>query len=284
MYTYLLIVNVSGNIEDGEEDKIDIYSSYEKAKEEGLKFLTRKLNCYSSEVNKTIADCIKEGALYYEFKIIEKDVSYAEKFDKKIEIFDKIEKLLIYEPTEKEYLLDYKGKVKDIVLEYKSKNNHLLAQNHLYMKPNDLKKEAGTKFKVGDLVKIVKPSITGGDLAYCYYPEYSKVYVVRFLPRRVEGQKYLRNTYLLSEIKDEDFAPGIYTWEFHEEQLKKYEGKIKENSPIDVLRKIILGEIKVDKDTWHKLKNGIISFRDKDKDKNNYYKKVLNLKGKNYEK
>lgn len=277
MKIYLLNVKVYNYKETVAEDEyIEVFSNFERAKEYGLNFIKRQLDFYCR--NKSITQSIKDENVDFDFRIIEEDIEYAEKFDKKLEFHEEIEGYLKYEPTHKEYVLDHTGKITDIILEYLPNQQEVRGYNHLYMKPNDLNENAGKKFKIGDIVKIVKyNTMQNNEITYQYYPEYSDLYVIRYLPRRTEGQKYLRNTYALSEIKDEDYAPGIYTKEFHEEQIEKYEGVIEKNSPIDVLRKIYTNEIEIDYETWKKLKNGIISFRDKDKNENKYYKKVLNV-------
>ena len=263
-----------------ENEYIEVFKNFEKARNYGLEFLNKELEFYCKDINKSIKQALREEKIDYIFRITEEDIEYAENFNQKLEVFEEIEKLLIYEPTHKEFILDYTGEITNICIKYLSNQKETIGRNSLYLKPNDLLPDAGTKFKVGDLVKIVKQKLMIDDISYSYYPEYSIVYVVRSLPRRIKGQKYLRNTYALSEIKNNSISSGIYTWEFHEEQIAKYNGKIEENSPIDVLRKIIKKEIKVNREIWYGLKNGTISLRQQDKDKSNYYKKVLNIQQK----
>ena len=280
MKIYLLQVKTYDYIDETEDEYIEIFRTFERAKCYGLEFLNQKLESYCKDLNKSIKQALKEEKIDYDFKIIEEDIEYAEDFNRALDICEEIEELLIYEPTHKEFILDYTGEITNICIRYFPNQKETKWRNCLYLKPNDLLPKAGTKFKVGDLVKIIKPNSRLEDISYEHYSEYSDVYVVRFLPRRIENQKYLRNTYALSEIKDDNYAPGIYTWEFHEEQIAEYDESIKENSPIDVLRKIIKKEIKISRETWEKLKNGTISLREEDKNKSNYYKKVLNLKEK----
>lgn len=277
MKTYLLQVKTYDYINETENEYIEIFNTFKRAKRYGLEFLVENLELYAKDINKSIRQAIKEEKIDYDFRIIEEDIDYAEDFNQTLDICEEIEELLIYEPTHKEFILDYTGEITNICIRYLPNQKETKWRNCLYLKPNDLLPKAGTKFKVGDLVKIIKPNGRLEDISYEHYSEYSDVYVVRFLPRRIENQKYLRNTYALSEIKDDNYAPGIYTWEFHEEQIAEYDESIKENSPIDVLRKIIKKELKISRETWEKLKNGTISLREEDKNKSNYYKKVLNL-------
>ena len=280
MKTYLLNVKVYDYTDETEDEYIEVFSNFERAKKYGLEFLNKKLQFYCKYINKSVKQALKEEKIDYDFRIIEEDLEYAEKFNQKLDILEEIEELLVYEPTHKEFILDYTGEITNICIRYLPNQEETKGRNSLYLKPNDLLPDAGTKFKIGDLVKIVNRT---DDISYSCYPDYSDIYVVRFLPRRIEGQKYLRNTYALSEITNDNLSPGIYTWEFHEEQIAEYDGKVEENSPIDVLRKIIKKEIKVNRETWDGLKNGTISLRKQDKNKNNYYEKVLNLQ-KNKEK
>lgn len=281
MKIYLLSTKVYNYAKDELEDEYsEVFSSFERAKEYGLEFVNKNLSYYCKNKNKSIEQCIKDEKVDFDFRIIEEDIEYAEKFDKQIDyFFAEIEDYLVYEPTHKKYILDYKGNVTDICLMYLPNQKEVLSYNHLYMKPGDLDKDAGTKFKVGDIVKLAKTKARYLD-DYTYHDygaTYSELYVVRYLPRRVEGQKYLRNTYALAEILDEDYAPGVYTKEFHEEQIAKYEGEVEENSPLDILRRIFTNQLEVDDETWSKLKYGMISFREQDKNNSNYYKKRLKL-------
>ncbi len=276
MKTYLLLAKVYAYREDVIEDEYEeVFSNFERAKEFGLNFITKKLYSFCKDKNQSVNQCIKDELVDYDFRVIEEDIEYAEKFDKTLDIFEEIEELLIYEPTHKEYILDYLGRTTNICIRYLPNQKEVVGHNSLYLKPNDLLKNAGTKFKVGDVVKIIKPNNKLEDLSYYDYSENNNIYVVRFLPRKIEGQKYLRNTYALSEVVEENYSPGIYTWEYHEEQIALYDGEIEKNSPIDVLRKILKREIRINRDTWNKLKCGQISLREQDKNKSNYYKKVL---------
>ncbi len=277
MKTYLLQVYIYDYFDDSDDEYIEVFNTYDKAKSYGLEFLEEGLKSSCENMKKSIKQALRERKIDYDFSITEEDLEYAEKFDHELEPCQEIENLLIYEPTHKEFILDYTGKITNICIRYLPNQKETKNSNSLYLKPNDLLPTAGTKFEIGDLVKVVKPNKRMEDLSYEFYPEYSDVYVVRFLPRRKKGQKYLRNTYALSEIKNDNYAPGIYTWEFHEEQIAKYDGEIEENSPIDVLQKILKKEIKVNRETWDDLKYGMISLREEDKNKSNYYKKVLNL-------
>ncbi len=277
MKTYLLQIKTYDYSDETDDEYIEIFNTFERAKSYGLEFLTHELESYCKDINKSIKQALKEYKIDYDFRITEEDIEYAENFKKKLEFEEEIEELLIYEPTHKEFILDYTGEITNICIRYLFNQKETKWRNCVYLKPNDLLPNAGTKFKIGDLVKIVKPNKRMEDCSYNEHPEYSDVYVVRYLPRRIEGQKYLRNTYALSEISDDNYAPGIYTWEFHEEQMAEYDEEIEENSPIDVLRKIIKKEIKVNRETWDNLKYGVISFKDEDKRKSNYYKKVLKL-------
>ena len=285
MKTYLLLAKVYNYGTDIIEDEFkEMFSDFKRAKEYGLLFIIKKLSSYCKYSNKSLKQCIKDNLIDYDFRIVEEDIEYAEKFDKKIDILEEIENLLIYEPTHKEYILDYTGEITNICIKYLPNQREMIGHNHLYIKPNDLLENAGKKFKVGDIVKITKFNERDTDLSYYNYNnEAENIFVVRYLPRRKEGQKYLRNTYALSNIKNNGYAPGIYTWEYHEEQISLYDGEIKENSPIDVLRKIIKNEIKINEETWDRLKNGLISFREQDIKEDNYYKNILKLGGKENE-
>lgn len=82
------------------------------------------------------------------------------------------------------------------------------------------------------------------------------IYIVRYLPRRVEGQLYFNNTYALLSI----YPDGLFTFEWEEKDIEKYEGNIEPDSPIGLLQRIIKGDLKVTRQLWLDMKNGQISF------------------------
>lgn len=63
-----------------------------------------------------------------------------------------------------------------------------------------------------------------------------KLYVVRWLPRRKEGQKYFENTYaLISNYNEDKYIKGLFTFEQYERDIELYEGKLNESSHIGFL-------------------------------------------------
>ena len=248
---YLLKVKIYFYFEKKQSEKVEVFSSYEKAKNSGILFMKKEIENFYKDCNKTIDELISEHTLGYEFSIIEENLQYAENFTRELDFLEDIENILDLEPTHKEYVLDYKGNILNIGLEYKVKQEDPKFLSSIYITEKDLLKEAETKFKIGDIVKVTKRN---ENLAYYEYYNYSDLYVVKHIPKKNTNQKYIKNTYGLSEISSYDFAPGIYTKGFHEEQLEKYKGKIEENSPIDFLSKILKGDIKIDNKNWKKLK------------------------------
>lgn len=122
------------------------------------------------------------------------------------------------------------------------------------IEPEDEMKEAGTKFKIGDIVTVKENKYE--DDRY-YDPE--RLYVVRYLPRREEGQLYFRNTYALIS----NYHEGLFTFEWHEKEIEKYEGTVDNNSAIGILQKIVKGELKVSQELWDDLKIGKILLDDR---------------------
>ena len=239
------------NIDENDYDT-EVYLSLEKAVEEGKYFLSKHKD--------------DEGFRDYSFTVTETDPDYASKFDAEdlgINIIKK-EKFGKYEPTHIIYYYDIDGNFLYKYLEYRDNQR----KHHCSFKvfPED-KEDAGQKFKIGDIVRV-KP--VDKEEYYCSaYLDYwkpDKLYIVRGLPRKSEGQKYFDNTYaLISNYNEDEHIKGLYTWEFYERDIEKYDGVVKEDSYIRFLQKIIKNEIAVSKDTWTKLKIGEILFDEKGK-------------------
>lgn len=222
----------------------EVYLSLEKAVAEGKNFLSKRSK--------------DKGFTDYNFTVTETDPEYAEQFNAdrlNIDIFHK-EDFGKFEPTHIVYFYNIDGELQYKYLEYR--NNQRKHQTGFTVFPEDETETVGQKFKIGDVVKVKERT---GDYYRCTpYMEYwnkDKLYVVRWLPRRKYGQKYFENTYaLISNYNEDKYIKGLFTSEHYERDIKLYNGKIDENSPIGFLQKIIKNEIAVSNDTWTKLKTG----------------------------
>lgn len=101
--------------------------------------------------------------------------------------------------------------------------------------PEDFQEDAGTHFKIGNIVTIYKSKMDKDRLG-----------VVRFLPIKVKGQPYFNNDYGVTSIYDN----GIETYAIDEREIQLFNGKLEEDSDIKILQQIITEDIKVSKETW----------------------------------
>lgn len=243
------------------ESESNVYSSFEKAKEEGLKELSERIESVEEELNIKFKQMLEEEKLDYTFCITEiADLEYAENFDIKNKRDEEYYKL---EPTHKRYELDFKGNIICFYYEYRYKNSLWKTEVSIKVFPEDLQKGASEKFKLGDIVKLKNAE------DYNYLDDnIERIYVVRYLPRKLNGEKYFENKYALislyendlkTKLKNEFGNKELFTFDYFEKDIEKYTGEIKENSEYDLLSKIVKGELKVSRECWNKIKNGQLS-------------------------
>jgi len=220
------------------------YSTYENAVNEGILCLKDHLEF---ELNREpTEEDLKKAS--YSLQIIEiPNLEYAENFDIKLSPVEKYLEQNI-KPTHIVYDIDYQGNIIFQIIQFRIKQRDGLS--NICMKyPEDFQEEAGTHFKVGDIVTTYKSKINKNKLG-----------VVRFVPIKVKDQPYFNNDYGVTSIYDN----SIQTYAIDEREIKKYEGTIKEDSDIRLLQKIITKEITISEDTWEKLRKGKIKLKDID--------------------
>ena len=232
-----------------------IYSSFEKAKEGGLSELKRKFVEAEGLLEESYKLLLEKEKIDYSFTItVIDDLEYAENFDVNYDLFN-MEEYLKLEPTHKVYYFDDKGNIEYIRYEYRIKNLVWRCKNSLKLYPEDLEEGAGKRFKIGDIVKLKH------EIDYGYMDDNTeRLYVVRYLPKKLEGAKYFKNEYaLISLYETKAKNKELFTYEYLERDIEKYEDKIDENSEYGLLSKILKGDIKVSKEFWNKVKIGEIA-------------------------
>ena len=182
----------------------EVYSSLAKAVEDGKYFLSKR--------------CNDKGFKNYEFKVTEIDLECAKQFDvKQLNILSK-EEYGKYEPTHIVYYFNFNGKLLYKYLRYKDKQRTYLKGFTMY--PEDFEQNSGQKFKIGDIVRIKKRNEEEYySLEYLEKWTEDKLYIVRGLPKREEGQKYFNNLYVL---EDND---GLYGFKQYEKDIEKVDTK-----------------------------------------------------------
>ena len=118
---------------------------------------------------------------------------------------------------------------------------------------------AGTKFKIGDIVRI-----KNCDNNYNFK---DKLHVITEVPHRRENQKFFRNTYKVI-VNHNSYDEGCHVDVFRESELELYEEKLPKDSPLIFLSRCFKGEIKFKNIKWSDIECGKItlnenkSFRD----------------------
>lgn len=123
------------------------------------------------------------------------------------------------------------------------------------------------KFKIGDIVKLKHELEEREDHID---DNLDRIYVVRYLPRRFNKEKYFENKYALISLYDiGNKYKNLLTTEYWEKEIEKYTGKIKKDSEYDLLSRIIKGDIRTNIDYWNRIKNGKLPLNIKTFEKEN---------------
>jgi hypothetical protein len=272
MKVYQLKVEI-GFATDDPEHFSNVYTNYDKALEDGKKFLEKNVtfvftngeyNIKNREIP-SIDELFSIERVWYEFNIEEiEDIEYAENFNIKLVPNEAYLEQNI-KPTHKVYHLDYKGNIESIDIQYRASDKEH-PYGRISMKPDDFKKGAGEKFKIGDVVTVKKDEYRSMD-SETYVGK--RLYVVRWLPKRVKGSIYFENTYALIS----NYYDGLFIHGERENNIEKYEGKIAPESPIGFLQRIIKKEVTVTEEIWNDMKIGKILLDDRSN-----YKELLKKK------
>ncbi len=248
--------NCYGNLIDRDSFYSGVYSTLEKALEEGKWFINKRFKdiyeqsdyCTNEEDTLTLEDMLKDDMITYHFKVTELDPVYADNFNPpKMEYMCRDLK-----PTHTVYYYDYKGKLKFYELNYLDKDG---GWGYTTLRYEDDDESKPNKFKVGDFVTVIDEEIPS-----------DQVFIVYGVPIRNNPKRFFDNTYYLSTINDG--CKFNYYYEFNESKIKKYEGIIEDSSPLMLLKKIYTEEIEISQDVWDKIQENKIllntypSFRD----------------------
>lgn len=129
--------------------------------------------------------------------------------------------------------------------------------------PEDLEEGASEKFKIGDIVKLK----VGAEKDPFDENNKDRIYIVRYLPRKFNGEKYFENTYALISLYENDLKGKIpnkwgnkelFTHEHYERDIEKYTGVIEKDSEYDLLSRILKRNLAVRKEYWDKIKIGML--------------------------
>ena len=221
----------------------DVFSSVEKAVAAGKEILAWHLELIKEALQED--DCTVD-------EIANEDVKYTfqvEEFDTDTERAD----YSIGWSEHIEWNYNYKGELID-----RFEMHYSFGYERL---PGDEKEDAGTHFETGSFVTVIDEKRWDRDNAY-YDKENGAVYVVAGQPGKRSSWKHpdaWENVYCLNYI---DTWNCLTHTHIHERDLKLYEGEISEESPLWVLRKIALGELKVSEEMGQNIWEGTILLDD----------------------
>lgn len=145
-----------------------------------------------------------------------------------------------------------------MMYEYRYKNSLTDTKHSIELYPEDLEEEASEKFKIGDIVKL-KHNLEKGE---GYIDDNTdRIYVVRWLPRKFNGEKYFENKYALISFykmsNNQWKNKELFTFEYFEKDIEKYNGVIEEDSEYDLLSRIVKGDLEIPtRDYWNEIKVG----------------------------
>lgn len=221
--------------------KSEIYSSLEKA-------IEKAKQCIQVDIKHREANGINEEC--YSFTVTEiENLEYVENFDvfyTDIEEYWKNE----IKPTHKVYFYNKNGELQKISIQYRPRTGGF---REITMHPNDFLKDAGSKFKVGDIVYVNRTDINLRN---------SDIGIIKEVPKKENGQPYFFNYYKVVFINNDNLVKeGIVIREYHEKDINKEdETTIKKESPIKVLQRIIKAELQISQKLWRDIVDGKISF------------------------
>ena len=162
----------------------------------------------------------------------------------------------IEEPLKIIHNYDYDGNEIYISRNYKGQRK----EKNIVMRYEDyINKNAGTKFKIGDIVKI-----KNCDRNYDFK---DKLHVITGVPHKEKGQEFFRNTYDVI-VNHNSYDEGCHVDAFNENELELYTQKLPKDSPLIFLSKYFKEEIKLKNIKWTDIECGNItlnenkSFRD----------------------
>jgi hypothetical protein len=209
-------------------------------------YCTRDENCL------TLEDFIEDDKVEYDFAIMEIDLDLLKTSELQIPLYSQ------QKPPHVRYEYDFQGEL--------LRRNWVYYQEHFEQggwpyyfdlswetsiwrqnREGDDLPEAGTKFKVGDFVRLRRPM---RERHYQHRrADTEQVFVVRYTPRRDDKGQLLENTYQLETVTERGEHLSTYDLTFdypcqgiHESELVLHDDKVAVDSPLHFLRRIFLGE------------------------------------------
>lgn len=260
---------------DKEEHYENVYSTKEKAIKKGKEWLDKifrkQYKSFFEDYEKGEMPELTHEQLFkleaiYDFNVTEYDPKIVDESEA-LERLPTVEHLDNYgayttkiEPLKIIHNYDYNGNEIYIsgyfVFNYKNKRN----EKSIMMNYEDYNNQlAGTKFKIGDIVKIKNCNNN--------YEFKDKLHVITDVPHKKKKQRFFRNTYDVI-VNHNSYDEGCHVDVFNENELELYAGNLPKDSPLIFLSKYFKKEIKLKNIKWTDIECGNItlnenkSFRD----------------------
>lgn len=257
---------------DEEEHYENVYSTKEKAIKEGKEWLEKifrkQYKSFFDEDEKNDIPELTHEQLFklkaiYDFNVTEYDPKIVDKIDilEKLPIIEQFDTYSTkIKPLKIIHNYDYNGNEIYISGNYVFNYKGQREEKKIVMCYEDyINKQAGTKFKIGDIVKI-----KNCDRNYDFK---DKLHVITGVPHKEKEQKFFKNTYNVI-VNHNSYDEGCHVDVFYENELELYTEKLPEDSPLIFLSKCFKGEIKLENIKWTDIECGNItlnenkSFRD----------------------
>ena len=228
----------------------EIFFSHEEAWEAGKEHLQRairRLYEKSDYSELSFEAFINDDQVFYYWMILEIDLARLQTCE-----WPKSDKYHLYPPAHISYTYDLDGELLHRFLWWFGSEGSVCIQKH----EGDELPEAGTKFQLGDFVQLKRPLSADGLRRFGT----KEVFVITGIPVR-DSEGYLNeNKYSIETVSEW----GKYLWDLdfgwpfsgiHESELVKYEGEIKDVSPLVFLRRVFCRESEQVREVVRKLEH-----------------------------
>ena len=240
-----------GKLKEKNSQYSELFFSHREAWEAGKEHLQRavqmlyeesdysvKTECLPKELNwepnePSIEAFLNDDQVYYSWMIWEIDLDRMQNCE-----WPKSDRYRLYPPAHISYSYSLDGELRHRDYWWLGSGVNICIQKH---EGDDLP-EAGTKFQLGDFVRLKRP-LKAGQRSFGT----DEVFVITGVPV-MDSDGYLNeNKYNIETVLEW----GEYLWDLdfgwpfsgiHESELVKYDGEIKDDSPLVFLRRVFCGE------------------------------------------
>jgi len=256
-----------GSLQEKDSHFCNVYLTHDEAFKSGKEWLDNRIErlykssdyCDGKEDSLTLQDFLNDGFVYYRFIVTEIDVKLWKTYN-----YPRKDKHL-HKPPHVEYEYDLNGELLQSCYVYYLDN---VPFSYLQRREGDDEPTAGTKFKMGDFVRLKRPLVSDFNEKY----DTKQIFVISGIPSRDENGVLIENCYHVDTVGKN----GEYKWAvdfhypfqgIHESELEavSYHTMINSddiddvNTPLWFLQRLMRGEVENQQKILQKLRNGEIS-------------------------